>query len=218
MCASFALSCVCVPAGAAAARRVCVRACVSAVAAAAAAAARSPSERPAAPDVGEQLSPPQGCEPRSPPAEALRTDGRHACDGRSASRPSQGSARDARQADRAEEPLTQRLRHEIRHSCSYRPLGGDRRYVGPDHRQQSQSSPHFGSFCPKMRLGLVSSVSLTASNIPRKHASRPLGARVAAADEASARAWTRGARPANLTLSGPRSRLLRRPAVPIRPS
>ena len=45
-----------------------------------------------------------------------------------------------------------------------------------------------------------------------------VGARVAAADDASARAWTPGARPANLTLSGPRSRLLRRPAVLIRPS
>ena len=86
--------CACVPAVAAAARRVCV----TAVTVAAAAASRSPSERPAAPDVGEQLSPQRGCEPRSPPAEALRTDGRHACDGRSASRPSQGSARDAQQA------------------------------------------------------------------------------------------------------------------------
>ena len=56
-----------------------------------------PSERPAVPTSGEQLSPQRGCEPRSSPAEALRTDGWHACDGRSASRPSNRSARDAQQ-------------------------------------------------------------------------------------------------------------------------
>ena len=49
-------------------------------------------------DVGEQLPPPQGCEPRSAPARALRTDGWHACDGRSASRPSIRSARARPQA------------------------------------------------------------------------------------------------------------------------
>ena len=49
-------------------------------------------------DVGEQLSPQRGGEPRSAPAEALRTDGRHACDVRSASRPSNRSARARPQA------------------------------------------------------------------------------------------------------------------------
>ena len=44
--------------------------------------------------------------------------------------------------------VTQRLRHEFRHSLQYRPLWVNRRHVGPDHRQQSQSSPHFSQFWP----------------------------------------------------------------------
>ena len=119
---------------------VCGRACVPAVAAA----ARSPSERPV-PTSGEQLSPQRGCEPRSAPAEALRTDGWHAYDGRSASCPSNRSARPPAGQDQGRSGVTQRLRPQFRHSLQYRPLGGDRGHVGPDHRQQGQSSPHFSS-------------------------------------------------------------------------
>ena len=178
----------------------------------------APALLPVRSDVGEQLSPQRGGEPRSPPAEALRSDGRHACDGRSASRPSQGSAR-ARRKTRIEQARcnsasTPSISTQLAVPPAWGPLGLRRPRPPATRPEQPAFCLHKQNLPYQKLVGLLTS----SKRFVLSTRSRPLGARLAAADDASARAWTQGARPANLTLSGPRSRLLRRPAVLIRPS